>query len=261
MKNSQIYALWEKRELIIELVKREIKARYKQSVLGYAWVILVPLINLVVLSIVFSFFVKIPTGGIPYPIFLFIALVPWIFTAQAISSATKSLLANKTLITKIYLPREIFPISSIFAKLIDFLLYTLVLIVLVFSFGVNIAATIFWVPLIFIVHFMLIAGVSFVLSAANVFYRDVENLLEVAIMAWMYLTPVLYPPELVPSEFMPIFNLNPMAPIINAYRNVVLYNTNPPWQSFSYAALVSLVIFIGGYIYFKKRSRFFADVI
>ena len=249
------------KDLLIELVKREIKARYKQSILGYAWVILVPIINLIVLSVVFSFFVKIPTGGIPYPIFLFVALVPWMFTANSISLATRSLLANKTLITKISLPREIFPISSIISKFIDFILYFLVLLVMTFFFGVHLQLTLLYIPLIFGVQTLLIMGISFFLSAVNVFYRDVENLLEVALMAWMYLTPVLYPPELVPAVYRTIYNLNPLTPIVDAYRNTFLYGVAPAWPSFIYATLFSLVVFIVGYVFFKEKSKYFADVI
>jgi len=125
-----IINVWKYKELLAELVKREIKARYKQSILGYAWVVLVPLIHLSVLTIVFSFLVRIPTGGIPYPVFLFTALVPWMFTSNAISSATSSLLINSALITKIYLPREIFPLSAIIAKMVDFALSILILAII-----------------------------------------------------------------------------------------------------------------------------------
>jgi lipopolysaccharide transport system permease protein len=249
------------KDLLIELVKREIKARYKQSILGYAWVVLVPLINLVVLSIVFSFFIRVPTGGIPYPIFLFVALVPWLFTTHSISFATKSLLNNKSLITKIYLPREIFPISSILARAVDLTLYTMLLFIFMLVFKVGISSTVLFIPMIFFVQFMLLVGISLILSATNVFYRDVENLLEVALTAWMYLTSIVYPPELVPAQYRFIFNLNPMTPIINSYRNVILYKVPPPWQSFCYATIISLAIFIIGVVYFRKRSRYFADVI
>lgn len=249
------------KELLIELVKREIKARYKQSVLGYAWVILVPLINLVVLTVVFSYFIRIPTGNMPYPIFLFTALVPWTFTANAITSATKSLVANSSLITKIYLPREIFPTASILAKMVDLLLTTLILVVFLLIFKINLQWTIVFIPLIFVFHALLVLGVSYILSAINVFFRDVQNVINVLLMVWMYLTPVLYPPELIPQEFTPFFNLNPMMPIINAYRNTILHGVPPSWQSFSYAALFSVIIFLFGYFFFKKKSKFFADVI
>lgn len=261
MDRGGISELLKSKDLLLELVKREIKAKYKQSVLGYAWVLLVPLINLVVLSVVFSYFIKIPTGGIPYPIFLFTALVPWIFTANAISSATKSLLSNKTLITKIYLPRVVFPLSAIFAKFVDLLLYALILIGFMLVMGIDIQITMLYIPIIFTTHMMLISGISFILSATNVYYRDVENLLEVAIAAWMYLTPVIYPPELVPERFRQIFNLNPMTPIINSYRNVVLHGVAPPWESFGFATLVSLILLVFGYLYFKSRSKNFADVV
>jgi len=170
--------IWNYRELVGELVKREIKARYKQSIFGYAWVILVPLVNLVVMTIVFSYFVRIPTGETPYSVFLFVALVPWIFTVNAISSATSSLVNNSSLITKIYLPREIFPLASIMAKMIDLFLNTLILIVFFIIFNMSFHWTVVFVPLILFFHILLIVGISFFLSAINVFFRDVENVLE-----------------------------------------------------------------------------------
>lgn len=249
------------KDLLTELVKREIKARYKQSILGYAWVVLVPLINLLVMSIVFSFFIRVPTGGIPYPIYLFVALIPWMFTTNTISSATRSLLVNKSLITKVYLPREVFPLSSMLAKLIDVLLYIAVLTIFLFYFGVSIKITVLFLPLVFIFHALLVMGISMILSSLNVFYRDVENLLDVLLMAWMYLTPVLYPPEVVPESVRTIFNFNPMTPIINSYRNITLHGVMPPWESFLYSAVFSVIVFVIGYAFFRNRSKYFADVI
>jgi len=249
------------KDLLIELVKREIKARYKQSILGYAWVILVPLLNLIVLTVVFSYFIKIPSGGTPYVIFLFTGLVPWTFTANSISVATQSVISNTSLITKIYLPREIFPIATILAKMVDFLLTCLVLVVLLIVFGVSFKLTMLFVPVIFFFHFLLILGISFFLSAANVFFRDVENVIGVFLTIWMYVTPVLYPQELIPHAFVPFFNLNPMMPIINSYRNTILYGTMPAWPSFVYAVVFSVVVFVLGYKFFKNRARYFADVI
>jgi ABC-2 type transport system permease protein len=249
------------KDLLIELVKREIKARYKQSILGYAWVILVPLLNLLVLSVVFSYFIRIPTGGTPYVIFLFTGLVPWTFTANSISFATQSVIANTSLITKIYLPREVFPIATILAKMVDFLLTCLVLVALLIIFGVSFKLTMLFVPVIFFFHFLLVVGISLFLSALNVFFRDVENIIGVLLTIWMYITPILYPQELIPPAFVPFFNLNPMMPIINAYRNTILYGMMPSWQSFAYAIGVSTLVFILGYRFFKNRSRYFADVI
>jgi len=252
---------WSYRELLLELVKREIKSRYKQSILGYAWVLLVPLVNLLVLTIVFSFFIRIPTGNIPYPIFLFTALVPWTFTANAITFATQGLVSNTSLITKIYLPREIFPIATVFAKLVDYFLTFLILLIFLVIYGISFKTTMIFIPLIFFFHLLLVLGVSFILSAINVFFRDVENVLGVFLTIWMYITPVIYPPELIPPQFVPFFNLNPMMPIINAYRNTILYGVPPSWQSFTYAAVFSTLIFILGYKFFRNRAKYFADVI
>lgn len=249
------------KDLLIELVKREIRARYKQSILGYAWVILVPLLNLLVLTVVFSYFIRIPTGGTPYVIFLFTGLVPWTFTANSISFATQSVISNTSLITKIYLPREVFPIATILAKMVDFLLTCLVLVALLIIFGVSFKLTMLFVPVIFFFHFLLVVGISLFLSALNVFFRDVENVIGVLLTIWMYITPILYPQELIPSAFVPFFNLNPMMPIINAYRNTILYGMMPAWQSFAYAIGVSTLTFVLGYRFFKNRSRYFADVI
>ena len=249
------------KDLLFELIKREIKARYKQSILGYAWVILVPLINLIVLTLVFSFFIRIPTGDTPYAVFLFAGLVPWTFTANAITFATNSLVSNSSLITKVNLPREVFPLATILAKLIDFVLMILILFVIMAFFGVTFKFTLLFIPLIFIVHLMFVVGISLILAALNVFYRDVENIIGVFLTIWMYMTPVIYPQELIPSKLIPIFNLNPMMPIINAYRNVIVYGVPPSWQSFLYATIISVLVFIVGYKYFKNRARYFADVI
>lgn len=248
-------------ELIKELTKREIKARYKQSILGYAWVLLVPLLRLTVMSIVFKFFFRVNTGDVPYSLFLFTALVPWTFTSNSISSATGSLIANSSLITKIKMPRIIFPLSSILVKLVDLGLSTVVLLGLMLLLGQPWRITMLWVPVIFPVQFAMTLGVSLIISAYNVFYRDVENLLEVFLMMWMYLTPIIYPPEFIPPEWRTLFNLNPMTGIVNAYRNTILYGVPPPWESFGYAIIISAILLFWGLKFFAKRQKYFADVI
>ena len=248
------------KDLFWQLTIREIKARYKQSVLGFTWAVIVPLINLIVLSIVFSTFIRVPTD-VPYSIFLFVGLIPWMFTANSISAATVSLLANSTLITKVKLPREILPISAISSKTIDLFLTSLVLAIFLFVFGVKIKLVILLLPLILLVHLLLIIGVSFILSATNVFFRDVENILGVFLTMWMYLTPILYPIDLVPEQFRILLLLNPMTGIIMAYRDVILYGNIPSLLQFGYSTIFSIFIFISGYTYFKDRSKYFADVI
>lgn len=248
-------------DLFWQLTFREIKARYKQSVLGYAWAIIVPLLNLLVLSIVFYYIFRVPTGNIPYPIFLFVALVPWMFFASSVTAATGSIMANASLITKVRLPREILPIAVISSKFIDFLLTALVLSVFLIIYQIPPSPGLIFIPLILFVQLMLTAGISFILSATNVFFRDIENILGIFLTIWMYLTPVLYPFELIPANLKFLFFLNPMTAVINAYRDTILYGRFPDSLSFSYALLFSVVLLISGWIYFRKRSKYFADVI
>lgn len=258
---SNIISFYKYKDLFIQLTLREIKARYNQSVLGYAWAILVPLLNLAVLSIIFSQFLRIPTQGIPYPIFLFVALVPWMFLANSLTSATGSILANNSLITKVSLPREILPLAAISSKLIDFLLTLIILLFLLIFSGVKLEVTLLFFPLIFLIQFMLVFGLSLILSAANTFYRDIENVLGVFITLWMYLTPVLYSTELVPENSQSIYFLNPMVGIINSYREIILFGNPPILSQFLYSFIISLSVLTLGCLYFKNRARYFADVI
>ena len=194
------YKIFKYKDLFWQLTLRDIRAKYKQSLLGYSWVILVPLINLTVLSIVFSFVFKVPTGPVPYPVYLFTALVPWLFMSNAIVAATGSVLANSSLVTKIYLPREILPISAVPSKLIDLFLTAIILGFFMVIFGVSFHLTILFVPIILLIQLMLIMGISFILSASNVFYRDIEHAIGVILGVWMYLTPVVYSPDLIPPN-------------------------------------------------------------
>ncbi len=255
------YKIFKYKDLFWQLTLRDIRAKYKQSLLGYSWVILVPLINLTVLSIVFSFVFKVPTGPVPYPVYLFTALVPWLFMSNAIVAATGSVLANSSLVTKIYLPREILPISAVASKLIDLFLTAIILGFFMVIFGVSFHLTILFVPIILLIQLMLIMGISFILSASNVFYRDIEHAIGVILGVWMYLTPVVYSPDLIPPNLKIFFYLNPMGGIIDAYRATILYGVIPLWPAFLYSALFSFTIFIVGYLYFKKNSKYFAEVI
>lgn len=249
------------KDLFWQLTLRDIKSKYKQSILGYSWVILVPLINLTVLSIVFSFVFKVPTGPIPYPIYLFTALVPWLFMTNAIVAATGSVVSNSSLVTKISLPREILPLSAVAAKFVDLFLTIIIFIFFMILFRVQFQMTTFFVPFILFINLLLIMGISFFLSASNVFFRDIEHALGVMLGVWMYLTPVLYSPDLIPKNLKIFFYLNPMSAIIDAYRGTVLYGVLPFWPGFLYSCIFSVLIFIGGYYYFVKKSKYFAEVI
>lgn len=259
--NLPKFKMFKYKDLFWQLTLRDIKSKYKQSLLGYSWVILVPLINLTVLSIVFTFVFKVPTGPVPYPVYLFTALVPWLFMSNAIVAATGSVLANSSLVTKIYLPREILPLSAVASKLVDLFLTVLILGFFMIFFKVPFHTTILFVPIILFMQLMLITGISFILSASNVFYRDIEHAIGVILGVWMYLTPVVYSPDLIPKDLKIFFYLNPMSGIIDAYRATILYGVIPFWPAFLYSSIFSVAIFIIGYFYFRNRAKYFAEVI
>ncbi|MFZ6034788.1 MAG: ABC transporter permease [Patescibacteria group bacterium] len=253
--------MWEYRELLWNLAHREINQRYKQSVLGYAWVILNPLFQLIVLDFVFSTVLKIPSQGVPFIIFLAVALLPWNLFATSLTSSVNALIANSSLITKIYFPREILVYSTIIAKIVDFLFSCIVLVVFFIFFKTIITPTLIWVPVIFAIQIIFTAGLSLILAGLNLFYRDIQYLLNLVIMLWMYLTPVMYPVEIIPDKYRFIFSLNPMSVIINAYRQTVLGGGQPSYSSLAIAFFMSVTVFAIGFYMFKKMEGEFADYV
>jgi len=248
-------------ELTRQLTIREIKSRYKQSFLGYAWVIFNPLAQMLIMSFVFSLILRIPSLNIPYPIFLFSALLPWNLFANSLSHAVNALVENAPLIKKIYFPREIFIQSTLMAKIIDFLLAALIFIVFAIYYKIIITWNILWIIPIFFIQELFTYGLALGLSAINLFYRDIQYLLSLVLILWMYLTPVIYPMEMVPEKYKLIFILNPMAVIINAYRQVILGGGSPNFISLTIALLVSLLVYLIGKQIFKKLEGLFADVV
>ena len=252
---------WNYRELLWNLANREITQRYKQSILGYAWVILNPLFQLIVMSFVFSTIMRVPSLGVPFIIFLSVALLPWnLFSTSLISSSTV-LVQNSNLITKIYFPREILVYATIIAKIVDFLYSCIVLVFFLIIFQIPIHLSILWVPVIFSIQLILMTGLSLLVSAFNLFYRDIQYLLNLILLVWMYLTPVMYPVEIIPEQYRFVFSLNPMSVIINAYREVIIGQGNPNLNSLSIAFLVSSIIFGIGFYVFKKLEGKFADYV
>lgn len=259
---SEINAIFQRRELLWQMVSREVKARYKQSILGYFWVILNPLAQMLVMSFAFSLILRIPTnaaGNIPYSIFLFVGLLPWNLFANSLTFASNSLVGSASLITKIYFPRTILVISTIIAKIIDFFFALSVLVVYMIIYRIPININILWVIPIFLIQQIFTLGLSLFFAAANLLYRDIQYLLSLVITLWMYVTPVIYPADLVPERLKFIFQLNPMAVIINAYRQTILGGGVPNYSSIFIALLVSLVTLLIGLSYFKSREKIFAD--
>jgi len=249
------------RELLNELTMREIKQRYKQSVLGYAWVILNPFFQMLVMAFVFSIIMRIPNLGVPYPIYLYAGLLPWTLFSGSLIGSTNSLVSNAGLITKIYFPREIFVISTIMAKIVDFFLASTIFVAFMIYFQIPATWNLLWVIPIFAIQQLFTYGLSLFLAAANLFYRDIQYLLGLIILIWMYLTPVIYSTELFPEKYRWIFQLNPMAVIINAYRQVVLAGDMPNLRSLAIALVLSIFLLIGGYKFFKKLEGVFADIV
>ncbi len=258
---NNLKLLWFYRELLINLAKREITVRYKQSILGYAWVIINPLFQILVISFVFSTFLRVPPVGVPFIIFISVALLPWTFFSTSITSSTNSLVNNSTLITKIYFPREILIYSTILAKMVDFALSLVILVGLIIFFQIPINLYIIWVPIILLIQIVFTTGISLILSALNLFYRDIQYILTLILTLWFYVTPIAYPTEVIPEKFKLIFSLNPMAVIVNAYREVIIGQGNPNINSLMIALITSIAIFIFSFIIFKKLEKSFADYV
>jgi lipopolysaccharide transport system permease protein len=249
------------RELLMTWTRREFRIRYSQSILGAAWAVVQPLALMVIFSVVFGFFLQVPTGGVPYPLFSFTGSLPWVFLASSLTFAIPSLVNNFGLVSKIYFPREILPLSSLLVCLIDFAIGAVLLIPLLVLYQVKVGPQLVMVPVLVLVQFMFSFGIILFLSAINVFFRDVRFVIPLALQIWMYISPVIYPASQVPESLRAIYFLNPMAVLIDSYRRVVLFNQWPDWPWLLFTTVVSIVSLMLGYRYFKRAERQFADVI
>lgn len=259
---QEIKAIVKWEELLWQMVGREVKARYKQSVLGYFWVILNPLAQMLVMSFAFSLILRIPTNSsehIPYSIFLFVALLPWNLFANSLSSACGSLVGSASLITKIYFPRTILVLATVIAKIVDFIFALSVLVIFMIVYQIPININILWVIPIFFIQQMFTMGLSFFFAAANLLYRDIQYLLSLILVLWMYLTPIIYPADIVPPQFKIFFQINPLSVIVNAYRQTILGGGSPNYTSILIALVFSFITLIAGLSYFKSREKIFAD--
>ncbi|GBE05806.1 teichoic acid translocation permease protein TagG [bacterium BMS3Abin10] len=258
---NDIRELVKYRELLLNIAVREIKIRYKQSVLGIFWTILQPLLMMAIFTLIFSRFARIPSDGLPYPVFSYTALLPWTFFATSLSFAIPSLVTNSSLLTKIYFPREIFPMASILAATVDFFIAGVVFSVILIFYGISVTPyALYIIPIVF-VQVMFTLAVALFASAMNVYYRDIRYALPFFIQIWMFLCPIIYPVSLVPERFRTLYMLNPMAPIIDGYRNVLLKGAPPEYGYLGIAAVITLVMLFLSYKYFKKVEMSFADKI
>ena len=252
--------LWDHREVVYFLAWRDIKARYKQTVLGATWAIIQPLTTMVIFSVIFGRLAKMPSDGIPYPIFSFAALLPWSFFAASVAKASSSL-AGSGIVSRIYFPRLAMPLSAVLANVVDFLLGFVVLLLMMVYFRVVPTANVVWLPLLLLLAFATAFGVSMVLGAMNVQFRDVGHALPFLIQAWMFATPVVYPASLIVDPvWRLIYALNPMVGVVEGFRWALLGTANAPDAMLVVSSSVAVALVVGGAFYFKRMERTFADV-
>lgn len=260
MKNW-ISEIWHFRELLWVLTVREIKVRYKQTLLGVAWAILQPASLTLIFTIVFSIFLKVSSGPIPYPVFAYSALLPWTFFTTAVTFGSLSVVNNGNLVTKVYFPREILPLSSVAAAFFDFLMASIVFVVLLVFYKIEIGSNVLFslVPVASI--FILTTGISFFLSTLNVMFRDIRFVIPLVLQIWLYLTPVIYSISQVPEKYRFILQLNPLVPLIEGFRNTTVLGKIPNFGEVILYLGISGLIFWLGYWFFKSKEKIFADVI
>ncbi len=249
------------RDLLLMWAWRDLKVRYKQSLLGVAWAVLQPLSAVLILTLIFSVFVRIPTDDIPYPLFSYAALLPWTFFANAVTTASNSMINNPGLISKIYFPREIMPLAAILSALVDYAIAALVFVGMMLVYRAQVGPSLFLLPVLLLVQVTFTLGVALLASAANVFYRDIKFILPLALQLWMYATPVIYPLSTVPSSLRPFYLLNPLAALIDAYRRITIQAQWPDWPYLTIALAVSGLTLVMAYVVFKRLEGDFADVI
>ena len=256
-----LFRLLRYRELIYALTQREVKARYRQSLLGIGWAIAQPLAFMVVFNLVFSRFARVPSDGVPYPIFAYAALVPWTFLSNALTTATIGLVSQRSVVTKTYFPREVIILSQVGARFVDFLAASLVLAGMIVWYGIAPTVWLLLVPVLLLILLVLIVGMSLITSAMNVSYRDLAPVVTLGLQIWLYVTPVTYPLSIVPEELRPFYVLNPLVGLIDGFRSIVALGRPPAWDLLAISAVISLTVFAVAYVYFKRAERAFADVI
>ena len=253
--------IWNYRELFYFLTKRDIKVRYKQTVLGGLWAIIQPVFTMIVFTLFFGRLAKVPSDGIPYPIFVYAGLLPWTYFANALSASGNSLVGSANLITKVYFPRLIIPASASLAGLVDFFIAMLVLGVMMIYYQFLPGIGILLFPFLIGLTFLCSVGVGLWLSALNVQYRDIRYVIPFLIQIWMFVSPVIYPVSMVSEKYQWLLALNPMTGVIQAYRASLLGHKPIDWFLLGISTLMILALFIGGLYYFRRMEKSFADVI
>lgn len=250
--------LYQYRTMIASLVRKELRGRYKGSVLGFMWTFINPLFQLIVYTVVFATILRSDIEK--YYLFLFVALIPWIFFSTCLTGGATCVLGQTAMVTKIYFPREVLPVSFVTSAFVNMLYcFVVVFIVVLFS-GVGLSpAALIWLPLVMIIEYILGMGIAFISSAATIYFRDLEHILGILSLAWMYLTPIMYSASIIPKTFRLLFQLNPMASIISAYRDILYYRVPPQPATLLQAFSLGIAILMIGIIVFDRLKRRFAE--
>jgi lipopolysaccharide transport system permease protein len=258
---SNIKTLVNSKDLLFSWVGRTIRGRYQQSVLGWLWAIVQPAASVVIFSVIFTQFVPVNTGGIPYPVFSYVAVVPWAFFASSLADMTNSLVQNMSLVTKIYFPREALVIAAMLARLLDFGVAAVLLIILIIVFRMTVTPLgLIVLPFILLMQIVLVMGLGLIMAALNIFYRDVQPMLALVIQLWFYASPIIYPVTMVPEKYRFLYYLNPMAGILESYRDILLRQSMPGYYLL-FSGVFSFVVFLLGYWFFKRVEFLFADIV
>ena len=249
--------LYNYREMVYNLVKKDLRGRYKGSVLGFLWTFINPLLQLAVYTMVFSTIMRVNVDK--FYMYLFIALIPWIFFTTSVLSGTISLIQNKDLIKKIYFPRIIIPISTVLATFMNMIFSMAVVILALFISGIGISYYVLLLPVIMVLEFFLVLGMVFLFSSLNVFFRDIEYILSIIMMIWFYMTPIVYTVEMIPEKYKTLFYLNPMTNIVIFYRDILFYKRMPSFGFMGGVFLYSLAMIVIGFFVFQKLQKNFVE--
>lgn len=260
-RSLKLRAVWEYRELLYFLAWRDVKVRYKQAAFGIAWAVLQPLALMLIFSVFFGHLAKVPSNGLPYPIFAYVALVPWTLFSQSLTTVAQSVVENATLVSKVSFPRLLLPIAATGACLLDFVIAMGLVFAMMAYYDIGLTAQAAFVPVFAVLALVTALGVGIWLAALNVRYRDVRYALTFLAQAWLFLTPVAYPSSIVPAEYQTLYGLNPMAGVVEGFRWALLGSPLPSVGLIVASACVSIALLVGSVVYFQKTERSFADVI
>jgi lipopolysaccharide transport system permease protein len=253
--------LWRARELAYFFVWRDVKIRYKQTAIGAAWAILQPLLAMLVFTLFFGKLAHIPSEGLPYQVFVYAGLLPWMYFAASLQNATNTIVENQRVITKVYFPRLILPLSAVLSGLVDFGISFLIFVVMMVYYRIEPTIQILWLPAFLLLAVLTAFGVGLWLSALNAIYRDVRYVLPFLVQLWLFASPVIYPPTLMSAKWRWLFGLNPMAGVIEGFRWSLAGRGNPPGRLILVSSGIMLVILLGGLAYFQNTETVIADVV